>query len=133
MVILVDANVFCAFANLDDVHHERAKTVLKDAFSKDYGKVVTTDYVFDETVTVAIRRTTKKQAIELGKFILQSEIFVAHIDSLAFDKAWKYFKKLDGFSFTDCSLLAFMDTFKINKLATFDKAFKNVSWVEVID
>lgn len=133
MAIVIDSSVFCAFANKDDIHHEKATNIIKEMISGKYGKTLTTDYVFDETVTVALRRSNKRNAIELGNFLLNSEIFIAKIDSGIFNKAWNLFQKSEGFSFTDCSILAFMKTFEIKKVATFDKEFKKIKWIEVVE
>jgi uncharacterized protein len=133
MAILIDANVICAFANIDDVHNKRATNLLNDVLSLKYGKVIITDYVFDEIITVALRRTSHMNSVELGKYLMQSEIYMVHIDSNVFRKSWRFFQKYQKFSFTDCSILAFMDLFKVKNLATFDKKFKNISWIRVID
>ncbi|MBI2110170.1 type II toxin-antitoxin system VapC family toxin [Candidatus Woesearchaeota archaeon] len=133
MTILIDANIFCAYANERDVHHKKAVQLLQDIFSKKYGDVITTDYIFDETISVTLRKSTKKEALELGNFLLHSEIFVAKIDTLLFEKAWMLFKEIESFNFTDCSTLAFMDIFSVKHIATFDKAFKKIDWVIVVD
>lgn len=133
MAVFVDASVFCAYANLDDIHHKKAKNIIEKIAAGKYGKAVTTDYIFDETVTVVLRKTNKKNALEVGNVILNSELLIAQIDSLLFQKAWRIFQKKDDFSFTDCTILAFMKVFGIRKIATFDKAFKKIKEIEVVD
>ncbi len=133
MTILIDASVFCAYVNENDVHHGRSVALVKDVLAHKYGKAITTDYIFDEAVTVALRRSTKKNAVELGNFILHSEVFFVKIDSGVFQKAWDIFQKEEGLSFTDCTLLAFMKSFDIMYIATFDKEFKKIAWLKVVD
>lgn len=132
MAIFIDASVFCAYANNNDVHHPAAKKILKEIIAGDHGKSVTTDYIFDETVTVALRKTNKALALELGEFILNSEVFMARIDAMIFRKAWEIFREKHNISFTDCTIIAFMSVFGIQKLATFDKEFLRIKGIQVI-
>lgn len=133
MTIVIDASVFCAYANIDDIHHDKAKKILDGVISIKHDLILTTDYIFDETVTVAMRRSNKKISIWLGNFLLNSEITIADIDQKIFQKAWELFKKTEKLSFTDCSTIAFMETFGINKIATFDKEFREIKKLQVID
>lgn len=133
MNLFIDASVFCAFINEDDVHHKKSKKILGDLIQNKLTPI-TTDYIFDETLTVILRRVNKEKATEIGRYLLDSEISIAPIDVVLFEKTWDEFQKQnEKFSFTDCSNIAFMKLFGITKIATFDKAFKNVQGIEVID
>jgi len=132
MAIFIDAGVFCAYANSHDVHHLAAQEILREIFLGENEKAITTDYVFDEVVTVALRKTNKATALELGEFIMNSEIFLAGVDATIFRKAWEIFLGKKNFSFTDCTILAFMNLFGISKVATFDKEFEKVKGIHVI-
>ncbi len=133
MAIIIDASVLCAYENIDDIHHKKAVKIIQDIVSDKYGQALVTDYIFDETITVAMRRSDKKNSIELGNFILNSEILLVNIDKAVFEGAWDIFTKTQNLSFTDCSIIAFMKTFDISNLATFDKAFRQISDIIVID
>ena len=130
MAVFIDASVFCAFANQNDVHHQKAVSILERLANDEQ---ITTDYVFDELVSVIMRRAGKDKSLEFGNALLNSEVFIAKIDSSTFQNAWGFFKDTEKFSFTDCTILAFMKSLKIKKLATFDKEFKNVKWIDVVD
>ena len=130
MVILIDASVFCSYFNEDDVHHAKATDIMKGIITNE--NAITTDYIFDETITVIQRRTNKEIAVESGNFILESEISIFEIDNLVFQKAWGIFKQNNSFSFTDCASIASMQIFGISKIATFDKEFKKMKDIEVI-
>ena len=132
MAIFIDSSVFCAYANVRDVHHKNARKIIEDIISGKHENGITTDYVFDETVTVIRRKANSETAIEIGKFLLDSEIFIAKIDSLSFQKSWELFQA-NEMSFTDCSNIAFMNLFDISKIATFDKGFKNIKGLQVIE
>ena len=132
MAIFIDASVFCAYANIRDVHHKNAQKIISDIVSGKHENGITTDYIFDETVTVTKRKADSKTAVEIGKFLLDSEIFIAKVDSVVFQKSWEFFRAND-LSFTDCSNIAFMNLFGIRKIATFDKGFKGIKDVQVIE
>ena len=133
MSVFIDASVFCAFANERDVHHEKAVQIVDDIIRGKHGKHVTTDYIFDEIIAVTMRRTNREIAKEFGTNLLNSEVFIAKIDSGTFQKAWEFFKNTENFNFTDCTILAFMDSFGMKTLATFDNEFQKINWVEILD
>lgn len=133
MVIIIDASVFVAYANKDDIHNKKAIKIINSCLSGNYGRVLTTDYIFDETVSVILRKSNKKNAKEFGNYLLNSEIYIARVDSLVFKEAWNLFDKFEKLSFTDCTIVAFIKTFNIKSLATFDKEFKNISGIELVD
>src|SRR3989338_10539432 len=108
MAIFIDASVFCAYANIGDVHHKNAQKIISDIVSGKHENGITTDYIFDETVTVTKSKANSKTAVEIGKFLLDSEIFIAKIDSMVFHKSLQLFQ-VNNLSFTDCSNIAFMD------------------------
>ena len=133
MTVLIDASLFYAYSNIRDVHHLKAKEILKDILSDKYGGYLTTDYIFDEVVTVTERKTDKQNSLEIGNFILNSSILIAEIDKSVFNEAWKVFQETKNLSFTDCTNIAFMRIFGIEKIATFDKGFKGINGIEVVD
>ncbi len=132
MVVLVDSSVFCAYANVRDVHHENAKRLIGEIVSRKHGSGLTTDYIFDETVSVVLRKSGKNNAINIGRFLLNSEIQLAKVDELLFQKAWHLFQNSDNLGFTDCTSVAFVQTFGIKNIATFDKGFRGLKNIEVL-
>ena len=98
-----------------------------------HGMPVTTDYIFDETLTVLMRKANKSVAIDVGDLILNSEIIFVEIDKIVFEAAWKIFQETKSLSFTDCTNIAFMHMFGIKYIATFDKGFKNIKGIKVVD
>lgn len=133
MAILIDASVFCAYANLKDVHHSHSNQIIEDVVSGKYGDAVITDYIFDEIVTVVARKVHKEKAIQIGKFLLNSEVILTRVNTLVFEKAWEVFNGAANLSFTDCTCVAFMQLFEVKKIATFDKEFWKMGGVEIVD
>src|SRR3989338_4494526 len=107
MVLFIDSSVFVAYANSSDVHHESAVKIMEKLQEGSLGEAVTSDYIFDEVVSVMMRKISKKESILFGQHILNSEILLLPIDSVLFEEAWKLFQKEDLLSFTDSSSVAF--------------------------
>ena len=121
-----------AYYNKRDFHHEKSLKLVENAIKGYYGKVFTSDYVFDESVTVTLVRTKDiKRAITLGEHILNAEIELLSVNEECFFKGWDIFKGLE-MSFTDCTNLALMKKYGINKIMTFDKGFKDIEGIEVV-
>src|SRR3989338_4808594 len=133
MAIFIDASVLCAYANKIDVHHNPSKIIIEDIISKKYGAPIITDYIFDEVVTVVLRRAGKKIATDVGKALLNSEIIISKVDEAVFLEGFRIFQANDNLSFADCTNIAFMRIFGIDKIATFDKEFENIKGIYVVD
>ena len=133
MTILIDSSVFFGYYNVRDVHNKKAVEIIKNFILNKYGKPVITDYIFDETVSLTMKRLDKKSGVELGKFLLNSEIFFINTNNKVFQKAWEIFQEENNLSFTDCTSIAFMLMYGIDRVATFDKEFKNTKEIKVID
>jgi len=128
MSIFVDTNIFVAARNKRDINHQRAVELLEMALRGRYGRAFTSDYVFDEAVTVALKRTGRADiAIRTGQLILISSprIALLNVDDEVFKSAWEKFQKLAerGLSFTDCTILALMERHGIDYLMSFDEQF----------
>lgn len=132
MAVFLDASFFYALKNSFDVHHEKAKEILHTVISDMQSQPITTDYIFDEIVTVTMRKVNKQTALELGFAIIDSEVILARIDTLVFEQAWSLFQTTTGLSFTDCTSVAFMNVYGIKKIATFDKGFLQIEDIEVL-
>jgi len=99
-----------------------------------YGEAYITDYIFDETVTVALQKTKKiLKAIEVGNKLRKS-LPIIPMEKTHFIDAWEIFRnqKNTRLSFTDCTILAVMEYKKIQQLATFDKDFIKIKNITVI-
>ncbi len=130
MAVFIDTGIFVAARNRRDVNHKRAVNLLKEAIKGDYGAMYTSDYIFDEAVTVALVRARKPEiAIDIGNFILSSrKLQIIHVDKAIFKEAWKIFVKYLGgkLSFTDATSIAIMKTYKVDYIMSFDKHFDGI-------
>ena len=131
-MILLDASYFLALVNEKDVHHQKAKEIAERIQKEEYGKILTTDHILDESISVSLRKLNKEKSLILGKNIMESVPYlISHKHHLI--KAWAYYEKTtENFSFTDCLSIIICLSFKIEYIATFDKAFHNIQSIKVI-
>lgn len=134
-MIIIDTSVLVSYEIEDDINHDKAVTLMAKIAGDKFGEPITTDYIFDETVTVTYTRSKL-----LGKAVFAGEKMrtnsrLLEIDKDLFDEAWKLFKsqKKSKFSFTDCTTVAVARSNRIDYLATFDREFKCLSDIKVVD
>ncbi len=129
--MFVDTGVFVAARNKRDVNHKRAVELLREALNGVYGAVYTSDYVFDEAVTLALVRTGRVElAVDLGCFMLSSRrIRMLYVDRVVFEEAWEVFRRYAGrgLSFTDATSIALMKRHNIEFIMSFDKHFDGIA------
>jgi len=123
-----------AFHNTRDLNHEAATRLVKSIAGGEMGPAYTTDYVFDEAVTVALTQTGRPGlALSLGRLILGQDtppfMELVNIDDDAFRRAWALFTmhSQKGLSFTDCASLAIMEALRIDTIASFDTDFDGIA------
>jgi predicted nucleic acid-binding protein len=105
-----------------------------------FGKVYTSTYVFDETLTLTKSKIGGEKAINLAQYILDSErIRILTIDEkVQQDRekkklgrglvdSFEIFKKnheMRGLSFTDCTTLFLLSRMKLKCILSFDSNFR---------
>ncbi|MFC5136111.1 MULTISPECIES: type II toxin-antitoxin system VapC family toxin [Haloferacaceae] len=132
MSVFVDTGVFYAHHDVDASRHDVATEALTEVLrSADYGHVMASDYVYDESVTLTYRRTGRMaDAIELGRRIRGVDPFPDAIDLLytsqpLFGKAVERFEQYadHGLSFTDAMTVALVESHDIDTVLSFDDDF----------
>lgn len=133
-MILVDSGFLFAFIDKDDPNHEVADKIMIRALSGDYGKLIVTNYIVDEVLTLSRVRTKGCASGKALQTFLKSKkektniFFNIIISQKLIDICEEYYQIYckKGLSFTDCSLLACMKEYQIEYLASFDKTFKGI-------
>jgi len=90
-------------------------------------RVMTTDYVVDETLTLLLMRGEQKKAIEFGNLVIMGSFATLHkITEDQFNRSWILFQRLSeaGLSFTDCTSHIVANDFKVRSVASFDHHFR---------
>ena len=120
-----DTSYWLALELKDDQNHEPAlfhwQNLVKTSFA-----IVTTSYIFDETVTYLNSRNHHQKAIEVGENLLLSpSIELIHVDENLSFEAWAMFQKHQDkrFSLTDCISFLVMKRKGLETALTFDKHF----------
>ncbi len=134
MSIFLDTGIFVAFHNKKDENHDRALTIINEVVNGKFGVAYTSDYIFDEAVTVALARTRRSDAaVAVGKMILgeltKPFTIILKVDNDVFEKSWKIFTDYSrqGLSFTDCTSHTLMRSRNIERIASFDAMFEGIA------
>lgn len=136
MSTFVDTGVFYAAFDSAASRHQTARraltTVLRDA---SFGRVVTNEYVYDETITLTAQRTGSTQrAVEVGER-LRSEsdeggtaVTIVYSTQALFDAAVDVFEQYadHSLSFTDAMTVATVDHRNVDAVLSFDDDFDAV-------
>jgi uncharacterized protein len=118
----VDTGAWFAYVNAADTDHRRVRLIL----DRPSGRLVTSSYVFDETVTLTQARLGHRPAVAVGRALLDLAIVellsIAPADERA---AWSLFERRPdkSYSFTDCTSFVLMRRERIATAVTLDQHF----------
>jgi predicted nucleic acid-binding protein len=121
--LFVDTSAWFALANRADPDHESARETL-DSFP---GRLVTSSYVFDETVTLCLYRLGHGVAMRLGEKLRSGDLAdVVRVTIADETEAWTLFRQRadKDYSFTDCISFVLMRRMGISRAAAFDDDFR---------
>ncbi|MBU4223591.1 MAG: type II toxin-antitoxin system VapC family toxin [Euryarchaeota archaeon] len=133
-MIFVDTSAFLAIVNEKDNNHAAAIQFLDEIKNGKIRirKIITSDYIIDETLTRIRYSVGHKEAVEWGKDILASKVIEKmEIEVELFRSAWELFRTYDDkkLSFTDCTSFALMKKRGIEKVFSFDEDFKRPGFI----
>jgi predicted nucleic acid-binding protein len=132
MKILVDSDFLVALYKPDDSNHIRAKKIFKSIEGNT--TLFSLNLVFQESTTVISKRMGMVHArkfFELINHLVKSRI---DLDEKLEKKAWQIFLKQTkkGTSFVDCANWAALREFKLDKIASFDKAYAQNTLISMV-
>lgn len=132
-MLFVDSSAFIAIVNAGDSWHGKALELLGKIENGDleFKRIVTSDYVIDETITRLRYSVGYKEAVGWGRNILVSNVVERiNVDEEIFNRAWELFEKYDDkmLSFTDCTSFSIMEKMGIRKVFAFDEDFDKVGF-----
>lgn len=129
-MIFVDTSAwYAALVDKADRHTE-CEALIKQASVK----LVTTDYVFDELITLLTRRGHRHVAVQYAPMLLDDRFCLLHwIEKADFDAAWQVFRQFADkeWSFTDCTSYAVMQRLGITEALSLDDHFKQFGFAAV--
>ncbi len=131
--VFVNTSGWLALYNPNDSNHAAAKDLWEDLRERPI-RLVTTDYVLDQTFTAlkVFGSLHAAQAFnELVKNSMLIRLFMA--DSVIFDRAWNVFieDEQPHWTFTDCINYAVVQYLGVSEVFTFDPGFSAPGMVTI--
>jgi predicted nucleic acid-binding protein len=130
MSVLVDTGVVYAEHDTDAARHDAAAAALDAVYDGEYGQPFLSDYVYDEAITLTVRRGSFDPAVELGRKLRGVDPYPAVYELLytsapVFEDAIEVFETYDdqSLSFTDAATIALADRHGIDHVLSFDDDF----------
>ena len=120
--VFVDTGAWYAYINARDPDHSKMKEFLQ-SFP---GRLITSNYVFDETVTLVLARLGHRTAVRVGGVLLDSGVVeLLRVNAADERSAWKLFQDRSDktYSFTDCTSFAVMRRLDLFEALTLDEHF----------
>ncbi|VVB97706.1 tRNA(fMet)-specific endonuclease VapC [uncultured archaeon] len=132
-MLFVDTSAFLALVNEKDNNHLAAASFLEEIKNGKVRikKIITSDYIIDETLTRIRYAMGHKEAVYWGQDILSSKVIEkVDVGRELFEPAWELFKTYEDkkLSFTDCTSFAIMKKRGIEKVFSFDDDFERVGF-----
>ena len=121
--LFVDTSAWFALANRRDPDHAATRKAL-ERFS---GRLVTSNFVFDETVTLCLHRLGRSAALRVGEMLRDADaVDLARATADDEAAAWKLFldRADKQYSFTDCVSFVIMNRLGIRRAAALDEDFR---------
>jgi len=130
--VFVDTSFFKALIDKKDDFHEDALTILQNLKSQSC-KLVTTNYVLDETITLILVRCGVRRVKDLQEKLVDLKILkvlrITHKDEKnSWDWFWNDWSRL---SFTDCTSFALLKRIGLTHVAAFDTHFSRAGFTAV--
>ena len=126
--LLVDTWGWLALRDKGDAQHREAVSAFEEELRA--GRVVTTDFVLDETFTLLFRRLAAQKARESVEFLMEAveagSVVLVPISALRFREAVKLrlkFRDKPEISFTDFTSMVVMRELQVKRILTEDRHF----------
>ena len=129
--VFVDTSAIYAYINAKDPDHDRIKGFL-NSFE---GQLLTSNFVFDEIITLVLARMGHRRAVLAGHVLLNSEIFIMIRIGLNDERsAWELFvnRQDKTYSFTDCTSFVIMRKMDITNFLALDPHFQQEGFQDAI-
>ncbi|BCB96064.1 DNA-binding protein [Dissulfurispira thermophila] len=125
--LFVDTGAWYALVDKNDPDHKEALSFIKN----NKIPLLTTNFIFDETITLLRSRLGWSVAKEFGQRLKDSRfVSLISVEDEDEEKAWEIFLKYKDkdFSYTDCTSFAVMKRLKIDFAFTFDSHFQTMKF-----
>ncbi|HAR46526.1 MAG: hypothetical protein A2X56_13630 [Nitrospirae bacterium GWC2_57_13] len=129
--VFLDTSALVAFFDANDGNYQRSRVFFR-SLPKEKIRVIISDYVLDECITMVLSRAGHSAAVRAGEFLLSSRIVeLVWLDEAVKMESWEYFRKHADkvYSFTDCTSFVLMKKMKVNEYFGFDDDFKKAGFL----
>jgi predicted nucleic acid-binding protein len=130
--VIADTSALYALVDRTDSHHGQAASFLKSQVSD--RKLLVSNHVFDETMTVVKVRLGTRVALQLGLRLRNSRFVEMVVFSPAQEQeTWRIFSQYNdkNWSYTDCACLVLASERELHQAFTFDHHFAQMGLVMV--
>jgi len=124
--ILVDTGAWFALVDRNDPDHQ----AVADAVRENNGRLLTTNFILDETLTLTRVRLGWNVAMCPGTVLRTGKLArLVRISTRDEEEAWTIFSAYSGkrFSFTDCTSFALCKRMKLERCLAIDRYFRSYS------
>lgn len=128
----LDTGYLLALELANDINHQAALRHWQ-SLGQALPLLVTTSYVFDETMTFFNSRGFHSKAVQVGSNLLRSpSVEIVHVDEALFYAGWAYFQKYQDkqYSLTDCISFVVMQQRGINRAFALDHHFTQAGFIK---
>jgi len=125
-MILIDTGAWYALTDPQERHHGRAVGVFGRSTKEEHGRMVTSDYILDETYTLIRMRLGIEPVRRLRGLLRQSSsIQVVRVSDTDFERSVDMMLAHEDkrWSLTDCTSFVLMQELEIGDAFTFDHNF----------
>lgn len=129
--LFIDTSAWLAFLLTGEAHHQAVSRLITKHLNKS-DRLVTSDYVLDETYTRLITRQSLYTALQLKNktelAVRSHSLLILFTDETIFHKAWDVFKKYADhkLSFTDATIAVYYQDLKLDTIVTLDQGFAKI-------
>ena len=125
--VFVDTSAWYALVDSAEAEHAAITAVL----AAHHGRLVTSDYVFDEALTLTRYRLGWEIACKLGRELRSGEAArIVPVTATDAEQAWDIFvgRSDRRLSFTDCTSFALMKRLRLDTAVTLDGDFRRAGY-----
>lgn len=133
MSVFVDTGVLYQMHDTAAPRHDTASAAFRTVLTGGYGQLFTSDYVYDEAVTLTLSRTGRVELAQaVGERIVGGngpDVFdLLFVDQTRFDESRRTFEKYSehDLSFTDATTIALVQAQDIEAVLSFDDDFDGI-------
>jgi hypothetical protein len=130
-MIFVDTSAWLAVSDVRDGNHARAIGVQKELVTGRIGRLITTDYILDETLTLMRKRTGldgARRFLESLEASRSVQVIWVGQDQFQSAKAAFLSQGTRSWSFTDCTSFVIMRELGITTAFAFDSDFEQAGF-----